>query len=106
MVTRIGLRKPPKLYLAEWREIDGITQERLALRVGTTKASISRWETGERDPTTKVLAALAYALKREIGDLFVDPARPRPSDILKNQVREAVRAVQDLVDDEKTGTNG
>lgn len=113
MVTRIGAKRPPKLYLAEHREQKGLTQEQLAARMGTTKANISRWETGSRDPTTKVLAALAYALFGEVdvAKLFHHPDRPSPDDLLRNQSLEtaemAYRLVKTLVTDKKgTGTDG
>lgn len=111
MVTRIGPKKPFRLYIAEWREKAGLSQERLAERVGTSKASISRWETGERDPTAKVLAAIAYALDKEVPDLFRDPKRPSADALLTKssygQVRKAVKLVKTLVEDEKeTGTDG
>lgn len=110
MVTRIGPTKPFKMYLAERREghTPALTQEQLAERIGTTKATISRWETGERDPPAKALAALAYALNCEISDLFIDPARPSADSILRNQssriVNKAIRMLETLVEDEVKGT--
>lgn len=110
MVTRIGPKKPFKIYLADRREahVPPLTQEQLAERVGTTKATISRWETGERDPPAKALAALAYALNCEIPDLFIDPARPSADSLLMGQsdriVKKAVKLVETLVEDEVKGT--
>jgi len=111
MVTRIGPKRPFRLYIAEWREKAGLTQEQLAERVGTSKASISRWETGERDPTAKVLAAIAYALDREVADLFRDPARPSPDALLaeriNGQLQRAVRLINTLIEGKSTtGTGG
>lgn len=105
MVTRIGPKKPFRLYIAEYRELAGLTQPQLAARVGTTKTSISRWENGERDPTTKVLAALAYALNKEVADLFRDPRRPSAAELLA-EVRKTVKLDETIIDEEKgTGTD-
>ncbi|MDP1702607.1 MAG: helix-turn-helix transcriptional regulator [Aestuariivirga sp.] len=108
MVTRIGPKKPFKIYLAQRRETEGLTQEQLAERIESTKASISRWETGERDPPAKALAALAYALHCEIADLFIDPARPSADSLLRDQsdriVKKAFKLVETLVEDEIKGT--
>lgn len=111
MVTRIGPKKPFRLYIAERREKAGLSQEQLAERVGTSKASISRWETGERDPTAKVLAAIAYALDKEVADLFRDPKRPSADELLagssESEVRKAVKLVKTFIEGEKaTGTEG
>ena len=47
------------------REQAGLSQQTLAEAVGVTRESISRWETGEREPTRgtnaeRYLAALEY----------------------------------------------
>lgn len=65
MVTRIGRKKPlqfRRLYLKEHRLDVGLSQEQLAERMETTKATISRIETGSRDYTGGFLQAAADAL--------------------------------------------
>lgn len=64
------------IYLREWREFRGLTQERLAERLETTNATISRWENGKVPWNSDQLAALADALSVEAADLFRDPAKP------------------------------
>lgn len=111
MVARIGPQKPFRIFLADWRDRARLSQQQLADRVETTKATTSRWETGERDPPAKALAALAYALNIEIEQLFHSPDRPSADDLLAGVSdatrRKAVALVKTLVDEEKSeGTNG
>lgn len=111
MVTRIGPKKPFRLYIAERRIKAGLTQEQLATRIDSTKASISRWETGERDPQSKVLAAIADALDIQISQLFIDPLRPSADALLalesNSRVRKAVKLVETFLEKEQaTGTEG
>lgn len=92
MVTRIGPQKPFKHFLKEWRIEAGLTQQQLAdrLPVGddgkpTGKDQISRWESGKRDMTMSVQAALAEALgfPDDPGRLFRDPKRPSVDELLR-----------------------
>lgn len=105
MVTRIGAKKPVRLYIAEWRKFrNDMSQEQLANRIGSTKSSISRWETGERDITMGALAAIAEALQCEVPDLYRDPARPSADALLRGS-SEALRAQAfRLIEALKTGT--
>lgn len=84
MVTRIGPTKPFRHYVREWREHRGLTQEQLADRLATSKGQISRWESGKRDMTSKVLSALAYALNIEVADLYRDPRAPSVDALLRS----------------------
>lgn len=110
MVTRIGPRKPPRIFLAEWRESVGLTQEQLANRLETTKATISRWENRERDPPLQALGALAEGIGCAVEDLFHDPGRPSADALLRSAspktLRLAIKMVQDIVDEAGDGTNG
>lgn len=64
MVVRIGLKgaKPVRTYFAEWREWKGWTQQELADRMGTTAATVSRVENGERDWGKGYLEAFSYVI--------------------------------------------
>ena len=48
MPPRIGPKRPLRLYVAEWREHRGLTQQQMADRLGTSDVTVSRWETGAR----------------------------------------------------------
>lgn len=53
-----------------------MSQEKLAEEIGSTKSSISRWESGERDITLSALAAIAEALNCSVAELIDDPTHP------------------------------
>jgi transcriptional regulator with XRE-family HTH domain len=65
--------------LAEIRKSRGLSQARLAKKVGTTQPQISRFERTGRLPTVRSLARLALALRVQIGDLLAAPGTPHPA---------------------------
>lgn len=52
--------------IIEERNKQNITQEELALRVGTQKSNISRFESGEYNPSLDFLTKVAHGLGKEI----------------------------------------
>lgn len=105
MVTRIGPKKPVQLFIAEWRvKRDNMTQEQLAARIGSTKSSISRWETGERDITLGALGAIAEALQCEVSDLNRHPDRPSADALMQDMDETTRRQAFRLIEALKTGT--
>ena len=52
-----------------WREHRGFTQEELGVRTGLSGPYLSQIESGKREGTVKVFAALAKALDVDIDDL-------------------------------------
>lgn len=83
--TRIGPRRPRRIYLAEWRANRGLSQKQLGDRVGVTDVTISRWETGRALLSTDVMAALAEALDIEPQDLYRHPDTPSADALLRDQ---------------------
>lgn len=80
MVERIGPNKPrQRAYLMEHRKAKKWSQTELANRMNTTKATISRYETGKRDYPGGFLAAVAEALGKSESDLYRLPDAPPPS---------------------------
>lgn len=111
MVTRIGSKRPIRVFIREWRDHRKLSQEKLAARLGTTKASVSRWETSTRAPTLTVLTAIADALDIEVQQIFVDPARPSADALLAGASEKQKQTAVDLVktfleSDKKDGTDG
>src|SRR5204863_9937591 len=84
MAHRIGFpknrrtgAKRRKTFFKEWRDHRGLSQERLAERLDTSVASVSRIETGKQPYTQDYLEALAAALQTDPASLLMrDPSDP------------------------------
>lgn len=83
--TRIGPRRPRRIYLAEWRENRGLTQKQLGDRLEVTDMTVSRWELGRTFLNTNVLAAVSEALDIEPADLYRHPDQPSADALLRGQ---------------------
>lgn len=59
------------------RTVEGLSQEELARRMGTTKAAVSRLESGRHRPTVETLRRLAEAVG---GRLTITIVMPEPSE--------------------------
>lgn len=79
---------PLRLFIAEWRESKGLTQQVLGDRLATTDVTVSRWETGARRPDIDAQAAIAEALGIELRDLHRHPDQPSADDLLRDQPPE------------------
>lgn len=80
-MDRIGPRRPPRIFLKEWRDHVDITLERLGERFDPpiAKATVQRIEK-RRDPKVGVVAAFAEALGRRFDEMFhLPPPKPRLS---------------------------
>ena len=91
MVTKIYPRRKRRVYLQEWREHKGLTQDQLADRLGCHVMTVSRWELQKIAISTDALAALAEALGgalMEPEDLYHHPATPTPNQLLRDQSPE------------------
>jgi|GEM_PF-2227438 len=111
MVSRISPKNPhlTRLFLREWREWAGFTQEELAERMETTKGTVSRMELGLREPNLGYLAAVAEALGCQAASLFSHPGlaeaaspapgsgKEPPEDLLVQleQATDLLRRIQD-----------
>jgi len=81
-------KKPVRLYLAEWREKRGLTQQQLADRLETSDVTISRWETGKRRPDDDAKSAISWVLGIEVVDLYRHPEQPSADALLRGQPTE------------------
>lgn len=83
MVARIGLKSalPAKTYFREWREWKGLTQQELADRLETTKATVSRIENGHRRWGKGYLEAFAHVMGCDVTDpISRPPGAPKSLD--------------------------
>ncbi|MFV0351661.1 MAG: helix-turn-helix domain-containing protein [Oscillospiraceae bacterium] len=58
------------MHLKELREIRGITQQQLADMLGIQRNTVSRYETGDREPDQATLVAIAKILNTSIDYLL------------------------------------
>src|SRR5262245_37560356 len=93
MPQRVGNpKKRRKTYFKEWRLYRGLTQQRLADRMNTTKANISRIESGKQAYTQDYLEACADALNIDPASLIMrDPSDPAAIWSLWEQAKPAQR---------------
>lgn len=90
MPPRIYPKRPPRLFLAEWREQVGLTQQQLGDRLDVSDVTISRWETGQRRPDLDALAAFAEAVGIELQDIYRSPSEESADALLRGQPPEII----------------
>ena len=80
MPPRIAYKRPKqrrRTFFKQWREKRGLSQQRLAERLDTSVASISRIESGKQPYTQDFLEALSVALQTDPASLIMrDPTDP------------------------------
>lgn len=107
MSQRIGYRPKRarrRTFLKEWREYRQLTQDALAERLKTSKASISRIEAGTQAYTQDFLEACAEALRTDPASLLMrnptddeavwsiwDKAKAGERQMIENIVRSVVK---------------
>lgn len=98
-----GLKRRRKTFIRAWREFRNLTQDQLAERLETSKASVSRIESGDQPYTQDFLEACASALQTDPASLLTrnpkDPEAPwsiwdtlKP--IERRQATEVIRALK------------
>lgn len=58
-------------FIREWRKHRGLTQDRLAERIGCDRTLITHIEKGRREPDLAFLEAAAQAMSVDVADLIV-----------------------------------
>lgn len=85
--------------IADKRKEKGITQEELAAYIGITKASVSKWETGQSYPDITFLPLLASYFNISIDELICYTLQMEQEDI-KNLYHRLAEAVSEEPFDE------
>lgn len=98
MPPRVRPKVPARLYLAEWREDKGLTQQELADRLNTSDVTVSRWETGKRRPDMEAQEAIAEALGIRATDLRRHPSERSADALLRDQPPEIVKQALDYIE--------
>jgi transcriptional regulator with XRE-family HTH domain len=95
MVTKIRNRKagrrPQHLYIQEWMEAKGVSDERLAGRLGVARETVTRYRSQQHRLNPDKQAAIAAALGIEPHDLWRPPlGRPSLDAMLKGASDDAI----------------
>lgn len=106
---RHKLRRPARVFLAEWLEYRGLSAEKLAGRLDTGKSVVSKLMNGRQRYNQDWLEAIAYALDCEVPDLYRPPTAPTANELLARMTPETQQAAFNILRDLsnlKTGTKG
>jgi len=95
MPKRAALQQPSdrrRTFIKEWREYRGLSQERLASRLGMSGAQLSRIENAKQPYTQDVLETIAEALQTDVASLLMrDPKAPEAMWTIWEQAKPAER---------------
>lgn len=88
----------PRMRIRDRRNELGMSQEDLAHLIGSSQRQISKYETGQNDPTGEVLIAMSQALETTIDYLLGltgNPDRPLRGEFDLDEIeREAVKILR------------
>ena len=98
MVTRIGRRQKAHLYIQEWMEVRGLSDETLGDRIGVARQTIYRWRTEQHRLDPPKLASLSAAMDLEPEDLFRPPSRPSLDAKIKGLSDEEAKEAAEMLD--------
>lgn len=88
-----------RIYLKDWRKTRAMTQEELALALGTSKGTISRLEREIYDWDRGWVVRLAEALSlKDEGDLFRHPSKSRLQSLLDAASPEQREKAEELLE--------
>lgn len=97
MATRIGRLKSSHIYLKEWLNHRGLSDERAAQRLGIDRTTLWKWRTQPRRLTRDKLASLAVILDIEPEELYRPPDRPSLDAMIKNAPEDVQKMAVDIV---------
>lgn len=105
-VVPVKRSKPPKsavahLYIDEWMEDLGLTDEKVGERMGTSRTTVWRWRTEQHRLNPQKIADLAAGMGVDVCDLWRHPSRPSLDSLVKDlpdaEVRRMANAVRALL---------
>jgi hypothetical protein len=97
MVTRIGSGRRAHLYVREWIEFRGLSDETVGNRLGRARETIWRWRTEQHRLNPEKLAELASALDIEPQDFFRPPSRPSIDALVESAPDDLRNTALDIV---------
>lgn len=96
MVTRRRI-STAHLYIEEWMQHLGLTDESLGLKMDKSRVTVWRWRTEQKRLNPDKIAAIAGALGLSSVDLWRPPWRPSLDAIVQDAPDEIVQKAADIV---------
>lgn len=97
MVTKIGSRRAAHLYVKEWMDHLGVSDEKAAGRIGVARETVYRWRTEQHRLNPEKLAKLAWALDIKPEDFFRPPSQPSVDAMLADAPDDLRATAADIV---------
>lgn len=98
MIARLQPQQIRRIYLREWREHLGLTQEAIAAELGTDKGTVSKWENQKRTINLNMLMELSRVMGIQPGAIFYPPTRPSLDAMVSGLPDEAFDQARKIVE--------
>lgn len=99
MVTGTQVPRRGHLYIAEWMEERGLSDEKLAKKLGVARETVTRWRNQQHRLNPDKIANIAAALDLEPWQLFAPPApsnRPSIDALLRDASDDLVQRAAEV----------
>lgn len=97
MATSIGRRRRAHLYVKEWMDHRGLSDEQVANRLGKARETIWRWRKEQHRLNPEKLGALAEALDMDARDFYRPPSQPSLDALVAGETAEVQQMAADIV---------
>ena len=97
MVTDQIQREPWHLFIEEWMEERGLTDEILGETMGKSRTTVWRWRTEQNRLNPKKIFALAKAIGCEPEDFWRPPGRPSLDALVKDATDQTVENAAEVL---------
>lgn len=97
MATKIGQRRKAHLYIKEWMDARGLSDEKVANRVGVARETIYRWHNEQHRLNPEKIAQLADALDMEPAEFYRPPGRQSLDAMVQNVPDDVQAMAVDIV---------
>lgn len=94
---RVGQKRKLHLYIKEWMDERGLSDERLANRLGVARETVFRWRTQQHRLNPEKIAVLASALDLEPIELYRLPGIRSLDAIVANAPDDVRQTAADIV---------
>lgn len=97
MVPRIGPKRPRRIFLSEWMDKRGLSDERLAGRLSVERETVNRWRNYPQRLSLPRIEEIAAALDLEPADLWRHPDRPSADALLRDASPELQNKAVEMI---------